>query len=481
MILSYLDFLLISPEIILFLFASFTLIINIFYENKKNNILFFSIIFILIILLMIFYYQYINKLFGTAFYDLLIIDKLTLFLKCVTTLVTLLSIIYGYDYIKNNIENNKGEFYVLIMFALIGQMLLISANNLVVIYLGIELMSLSLYPLIVIQKNNKLAIEAAVKYFILSLLSSGILLYGFSILYGITGTLDINSMFTNISNFNKLYNFSFTFIIIGLIFKLGIVPFHMWMPDVYQGAPTIITSIISSGPKIAIITILFRLLNLFIEVDKDYISTIILYLSIASIILGNILAVMQSNFKRLLAYSAISHMGFVLLALANNNIEFALFYLISYLLTSIPCFGIIMYLSYKNFEFQNIRDFNKLYKYKPFLSFYILMIMLSMAGIPPMIGFYAKLIIFKNLIDFGYTYITLIIAISSVIGAYYYLNIIKIMYFDNIQSNYDGILNIKDKNNFHLSKIILLLNFVLLLIISILPNLLLVTINKLYL
>lgn len=483
MILSYFDFILTIPEIVLFVFTSLILIIGVFLGNKKHNFVPLSTFITLFIIISLIYYLYINDIYGEAFFKFIIIDKLSLFFKFIAVLLTLFTIICGQRYINTNIKSdNRCEFYVLVLFSLLGQMIMISSNNLLSIYLGIELMSLSLYPIIVIQKNNKLALEAAIKYFVLSLFASGIMLYGFSMLYGISSNLNIYDIIKEYRQINygndlsKLIGLSFILILVGLLFKLGTAPFHMWIPDVYQGSPTIVSAIISSGPKIAVFAILCRILPIFLEIDNLYTSIILLFISIFSIIIGNIVAIIQNNFKRLLAYSAISNMGFLILPIAQNNqinMGFASFYLISYLISTLLCFSIIMLLSNKNRDFEQIIDFDGLNSSNSILAFYMLFLMLSLAGIPPTLGFYAKLLVFKSLINSGYLLLSIFIAIFSVIGAFYYLNIIKMMYFSKSISNKSLEQNIPHTHNFSISNYILFLGMNIFIFLSIFPKYLL--------
>ena len=344
----------------------------------------------------------------------------------------------------------KGELFSLTLFSLLGMMLMISANNLLVIYLGLELQSLSMYALVALRRDDPRSSEAAMKYFVLGSLASGFLLYGMSMLYGATGTLEIDELASRVAAGEIVSRGSLllgiVFVVAGLAFKFGVVPFHTWAPDVYQGAPTPITMLLSSAPELAIFAIAFRILvEGLLPFAVDW-QKILALLAVASLVLGNLTAIAQTNLKRMLAYSTIAQMGFVLLAMLSgvtagdpvviaDAYSAAMFYLITYALTSLGTFGIILLLSRQGFEAEEIADFRGLAKRSPWYAFLMLVLMFSLAGVPPTVGFYAKLVVLQALVSEGATVAALSLAVIAVlfslIAAFYYLRIVKTMYFDD--------------------------------------------------
>ena len=321
-------------------------------------------------------------------------------------------------------------------------MVMVSAHSMLTIYLGLEIMSLSLYTLIAIARDRAVAVEAALKYFVLGAIASGLLLYGMSMIYGITGSLDIGQIaaFATSANLNSeqvlILNFGLVFLVIGIAFKFGAVPFHMWVPDVYQGAPTSVTMFLSTVPKIAATAMLVRLLIDGLGGLQAYWADLFMILAILSIGLGSLVALMQTNIKRLLAYSTISHIGFILLGFITGVVEgygAAVFYVLAYVLMSLTAFGTIIVLNKQGFEADQIVDFRGLSKHSPWFALIMLFVMLSMAGVPPFIGFYSKLFILQQVISAGYIYLAVAAVVFAVISAYYYLQIIKTMYFDDAE------------------------------------------------
>ncbi len=341
----------------------------------------------------------------------------------------------------------KGEFFTLSLFVLLGVSVMTSANNFLVVYLGLELMSLSLYALAALRRDHPPATEAAMKYFVLGALASGFLLYGLSMMYGATGTLEIPRVFERIATgqINKdVLIFGVVFVVAGLAFKLGAVPFHMWVPDVYQGAPTAVTLLIGGAPKLAAFAITVRLLvegMLGLAVDWQQMFIV---LAVASLVVGNLAAIGQSNLKRMLAYSTIAQMGFVLLGLsagvvsdntlsAGNAYSSSMFYLVTYVLTTLGSFGMIMYLSRQGFEAEQIDDFAGLNQRSPWAAGVMAIFLFSLAGIPPLVGFYAKLAVLQALVSTnvtGYIVLAVVAVLLSLVGAFYYLRVVKVMYFD---------------------------------------------------
>jgi NADH-quinone oxidoreductase subunit N len=377
---------------------------------------------------------------------MVVTDPLGHLLGAFAAVTVMVALAYARPYAEHR-EILKGELFTLSLFSLLGISVMLAANNFLMIYLGLELMSLSLYAMTAMRRDNIEATEAAMKYFVLGALASGFLLYGLSMMYGATGSLDIPQVFNAIATgqINKaVLVFGVVFIVAGLAFKLGAVPFHMWIPDVYVGAPTAVTLLIAGAPKLAAFAITFRLLVEGMSgVAADWQQMLIL-LSVASMLLGNLAAIAQSNLKRMLAYSTIGQIGFMLLGFtptvisnntfsAANGYSSALFYLISYVLTTLGTFGIIMLLSRRGFESEQIDDLKGLAKRSPWYAAVMAIFMFSLAGIPPTVGFYAKLAVLQSLVstnDATYVVLAIIAVVLSLVGAFYYLRLVKVMYFD---------------------------------------------------
>jgi NADH-quinone oxidoreductase subunit N len=331
-----------------------------------------------------------------------------------------------------------GEYYLLCLFATIGMMLLVSAGNLVMAYLGLELFALSTYALVAINRDSGQASEAAMKYFVLGALASGLLLYGMSMIYGATGTLDLAKIhavgaFAANDPHSMLLAFGVVFLVVGIGFKFGAAPFHMWLPDVYEGSPTAVTIFVGSAPKIAAFGMAYRLLETGLGELSPQWRMMIAALAVASLGIGNVVAIAQTNIKRLLAYSTISHVGFLLLGIANGTptgYAAAMFYAISYAIMTTAAFGMILLLSHAGFEAEEIDDFKGLNQRNPWYAFIMLLIMASLSGIPPLFGFFAKLMVLKAAIDAGMWWLAIAAIVFAIIGAFYYLRVIKVMYFD---------------------------------------------------
>jgi NADH-quinone oxidoreductase subunit N len=335
----------------------------------------------------------------------------------------------------------RGEFFALTLFATLGMMVMISGNHLLVLYIGLELMMLCLYSMVALQRDSPVATEAAMKYFVLGALASGMLLYGMSMVYGATGTLEVSQLAQMISEgsfISLVLIFGLVFVVAGLGFELGVVPFHMWVPDVYQGAPTAVTLFVSSAPKIAGFALIVRLLGQALGADQLLVEwqQMLMVMAVLSLVIGNITAIVQTNLKRMLAYSTISHMGFVLLGLLAgdaNGFSAAMFYVMVYVLMNLGAFGMILLLSRSGFEAENLDDFKGLNQRSPWYAFVMLLIMFSMIGIPPTVGFYAKLAVLQAVLTTGMAgavAIAVTAIIFSTVGAFYYLRIVKLMYFD---------------------------------------------------
>ena len=374
------------------------------------------------------------------FHNMFVDDLMSDVLKLLTYLAVSMMLVYSRLYLTVR-GLFSGEFMVLTLFATLGMMVMISANHFLALYLGLELLSLSLYAMVALQRDSAIATEAAMKYFILGALASGLLLYGMSMLYGATGSLDLGGVSNAIQsgNANKtLLVFGLVFVVSGLAFKLGVVPFHMWVPDVYHGAPTAMTMLIGSAPKLATFAFVSRILVEGMQPLVQHWSGMLVILAIGSMALGNITAIAQTNLKRMFAYSTIAHMGFLLLGFIGGDIEgysAAMFYAVTYVLMSLGAFGMIMLLSRIGFEADTLDDFKGLNQRSPWLAFMMLILMFSMAGIPPTVGFYAKFSVLNAVVQTGHTWLAIVAVLLSLIGAFYYLRIVKLMYFDTPESH----------------------------------------------
>jgi len=363
-------------------------------------------------------------------------DPFSNLLKACSCGAVLISLIYSKQYLMDR-GLFRPDFIVLALLALLGQFVLISGANLLTLYLGLELMALPTYALVAMRHSSEKSVEAGIKYFILGALASGFLLYGMSMLYGVTGSLDLIEIFKTVADprVNHLVMaFGLVFIVSGLAFKLGVVPFHMWVPDVYQGAPTAVTLMIAAAPKLAAFALLFRLLvNTLLPLLGDWQPMLVL-LAVLSLLVGNITAIAQTNVKRMLAYSAIAQMGFVLLGMLSvfddHAFSAAMFYVITYVLTTLGSFGLLMVLSRKGYDCETLDGLKGLNKTHPWYAFIGLVMMFSLAGIPPTVGFAAKLGVLEALVDAEHTFIAIIAVMASLIGAFYYLRVVKVMYFD---------------------------------------------------
>lgn len=363
-------------------------------------------------------------------------DPLSNLLKACSCAAIFVTLVYSKQYLKDR-SLFRPDFIVLTLLALLGQFVLISGANLLTLYLGLELMALPTYALVAMRHSSEKSVEAGIKYFILGALASGFLLYGMSMLYGITGSLDLLEIFKTVADprVNHLVMaFGLVFIVAGLAFKLGVVPFHMWVPDVYQGAPTAVTLMIAGAPKLAAFALLFRLLvNTLLPLLGDWQPMLVL-LALLSLVVGNVTAIAQTNLKRMLAYSAIAQMGFVILGMLSvfddHAFSASLFYVVTYVMTTLGSFGLLMVLSRHGYDCETLESLKGLNKKHPWYAFIGLVMMFSLAGIPPTVGFAAKLGVLEALVDAEHTFIALIAVIASLIGAFYYLRVVKVMYFD---------------------------------------------------
>jgi len=377
------------------------------------------------------------------FNDSYIIDELSIFMKVLTLLFCLFILLISADYVKRT-NTDKIEYPILIMSSTLGMLLMISSYDLIVFYLGLELQSLCLYILASFRRDDEKSTEAGLKYFVLSALASGLLLYGCSLIYGFTGSTNFHVIANNLDSTNTGAVFGIVFIIVGLAFKISAVPFHMWTPDVYEGAPTSVTSFFALVPKIAALSVFIRFMYVpFLNVIEQW-QTIIIFLSIASMILGAVAAIGQDNIKRLMAYSSIGHMGYALAGLAtgtNSGIQSTIIYLTIYLVMNLGAFGCIFMMKRENIFYENINDLSGLSKNHPLLALGFLIILFSLAGIPPLAGFFAKFYIFMAVIESKMFVLAIIGLITTVVSAFYYLRIIKIIYFDKpkkpFEENYE--------------------------------------------
>jgi NADH-quinone oxidoreductase subunit N len=411
-----------------------------------------------------------------AFSHMFVSDPMSGILKMGMYCAVMLMLVYGRDYAMVR-GLFRGELFTLTLFALLGMMVMVSASSLLTLYMGLELLSLALYALIALQRDEVCATEAAMKYFILGALASGMLLYGMSMVYGATGSLNIGVIAENVSTpQTKLFMiFGLVFIVTGIGFKLGTVPFHMWVPDVYQGAPTLITQLISSAPKLATFAFMIRLLVQGFDIFADQWRSMLLVVAVLSLILGNLAAIAQTNLKRMFAYSTISHMGFMLLgflAATSAGYAAAMFYVVTYVLMAAAGFGMIMLLSSKGFEAENIDDFKGLGKRSPWFAWMMLFVMFSMAGVPVFVGFFAKLAVLKIVVSMGLTWLAVLAVLCSLIGAFYYLRVVKVMFFEESTQEQEPLQVRMD------ARVMLSLNAILLLALGVMPNGLLVSIHQ---
>jgi NADH-quinone oxidoreductase subunit N len=374
---------------------------------------------------------------GYTFSNMFVDDLMSDVLKLAVCLSVMVMLAYSRPYVSAR-GLMRGEFFTLVLFATLGMMIMISANSLLTLYLGLELMSLALYSMVALQRDSAVATEAAMKYFVLGALASGMLLYGMSMLYGAAGTLDITRLAAVVAERDTrdvVLVFALVFVVAGIGFKLGAVPFHMWVPDVYHGAPTAMTLLIGSAPKLAAFAFIMRLLaqGLGAEQLAQEWQQMLILLAVLSLAIGNITAIAQTNLKRMLAYSTIGHMGFLLLGvLAGDLIGYGagMFYVVVYVLMNLGSFGMIMLLSRGGFEADNLEDFKGLNQRSPWYAFIMLLLMFSMAGVPPTVGFYAKLAVLQAVVNAGYVWLAVVAVLFSLIGAFYYLRLVKLMYFD---------------------------------------------------
>ena len=366
---------------------------------------------------------------------LVIDDMLSDILKFFSYIAISLMLFYSRGYLAAR-GLFRGETFVLTLFALLGMMVMISANSFLTLYLGLELQALTLYAMVAMHRTSDNATEAAMKYFVLGALASGMMLYGMSMIYGATGSLDINTIAQAVvagRGNRTLLMFGLVFVVSGIAFKLGAAPYHMWIPDVYHGAATAVTLLIGTAPKLAAFAFMLRLLGIALSgLEFDW-QGMLMVLAVVSMILGNVVAIAQSNIKRMLAYSTIANMGFMLMGFLTaslNGYSAAMFYMVTYVLTSLCSFGVVMLLSRNGFEADQLDDFKGLNRRSPWWAFIMLLVMFSLAGVPPTVGFYAKFSVLQAAVEAGFTWLAVVAVLASLIGAFYYLRVVKLMYFD---------------------------------------------------
>ncbi|MBA4328276.1 MAG: NADH-quinone oxidoreductase subunit NuoN [Polaromonas sp.] len=437
----------VSPEIVLLAMACVILLVDLGVKSPQRTLTYVLTLLTLAVVAALTAAFAIggNTVYG--FGNMVVSDPMANWLKCFASIAMMVTLVYARPYAADRQMLRGGELFTLGMFALLGMFVMISGHNFLVLYMGLELMTLSSYALVALRRDNATATEAAMKYFVLGALASGFLLYGLSMMYGATGSLDINEVYRAIASRQVKHSvlvFGLVFIVAGLAFKLGAVPFHMWLPDVYQGAPTAITLLIGAAPQLAAFAICIRLLvqgMLPLAIDWQQMLAI---LAIGSLLVGNLAAIAQTNLKRMLAFSTISQMGFLLLALLAGvvngnklNAEFAygaaMFYVITYVLTTLAVFGIMLLLSRMGHESEEISDLAGLNQRSPLFAGVMAVCMFSLAGVPPVVGFYAKLGVLQALVSSQHTtYIVLAVfaVMMSLVGAFYYLRVVKVMYFD---------------------------------------------------
>jgi len=431
------DFLPLVPEIFLLCAICALLLTDLFVRNERRGLIHFLAIAILAATAILTLrgvpgVALPTRVFSGAFQRDAVGDLLKLFIY----LLTALTFVYAKPYLKDR-NLFKGEFYLLCLFAVLGMMLLVSAGNLIMVYLGLELLALASYALVAFDRDNPRATEAAIKYFVLGALASGMLLYGMSMLYGVAGGVDLARVYetaTTVQGDQRvLMLFGLMFVVVGVAFKFGATPFHMWLPDVYEGSPTAITVFISTAPKLAAVGMAYRLFdNAAGGLDADW-HIALAWLAALSLVIGNLVAIMQVNFKRMLAYSAISHVGFLFLGLANGTPDgyaAATLYAICYTLMVSGSFAAVILLSRQGFEAENISDYRGLFRTHPWFALMILLLMFSLAGIPPLFGFWAKLAVIRAAIDVDMLWLAIVAVVCAVIGAFYYLRVVKVMFFD---------------------------------------------------
>ncbi len=447
------------PEIFLTISISVLLMAGVFFKNSYNFVTRISLIVLLcLILILLNNDSSVIKVFSNSF----IVDPFSNFIKILIIVSSIFVLYSSQKFIKDH-KLNQFEYPIIILLAILGMFIMVSSNDLILFYLGLELQSLSLYILAAIDRDNLRSSESGIKYFVLSALSSGLLLYGCSLLYGFTGTTNFDNISIQLNNDNAGGVFAMVFILVGLAFKISAVPFHMWTPDVYEGSPTSITSFFAVVPKIAGLAVFIRFMQVPFENILSEWQAIIVFISIASMILGAVAAIGQTNIKRLLAYSSIGHIGYALAGVATGSVSGysnSILYIIIYVIMNIGAFSCVYLMKKKENEYtENINDLGGISKKHPLLALAFLIILFSLAGIPPLGGFFAKFYIFISVIESDMYYLAIIGLLTTVVSAFYYLRIIKIIYFDENRQSFDEVKDVSISSTILLSCLILVLFF----------------------
>ena len=452
---------LVFPEIFLSLSIMFLLILGVFKKNSSKLIQNISLIILLVTSVIT-----LNETLGIQetllFNSSVVIDYLSSFMKIVTLLAAFLVLVISSNYLKS-LRIFKIEYPILILSSVLGMMIMISSNDLIVFYMGLELQSLALYVLATFNRDQLKSSEAGLKYFVLSALSSGLLLYGCSLIYGFTGSTNFNIIANQLNSNEYAITFGIVFILVGLAFKISAVPFHMWAPDVYEGSPTSVTLFFTMVPKIAALTVFIRFLYVpFLNLIDQW-QMILIFLSIASMLFGAIAAIGQTNLKRLIAYSSIGHVGYTLAGVAtgsNDGIQSSVIYITIYIIMNLGLFSCLLMMKRNNKYFEDIEDLSGLSKNHPLMSLSLLVILFSLAGIPPLAGFFAKFYIFKSVLEQSMYFLAIVGLLSTVVAAFYYLRIIKIMYFDKEKEKYDTDHSLWLKFSLMFSTLLILIYFI---------------------
>ena len=452
---------LVLPEIFISLSIMFLLILGVFKKDSSRLIQNISLLVLLITAVITF-----NETLGIdevrLFNGSVIVDYLSSFMKIATLITAFLVLVISSNYLRS-LNIFKIEYPILILSSVLGMMIMISSNDLIVFYMGLELQSLALYVLATFNRDQIKSSEAGLKYFVLSALSSGLLLYGCSLIYGFTGSTNFNVIANQLNSNEYALTFGIVFILVGLAFKISAVPFHMWAPDVYEGSPTSVTLFFTMVPKIAALTVFIRFLYVPFFYLIDQWQTILIFLSIASMVFGAVAAIGQKNLKRLIAYSSISHVGYALAGLAtgtNDGIQSSVIYITIYVLMNLGLFSCLLMMKRNNVYHEGIEDLSGLSKNHPILSLSLLIILFSLAGIPPLAGFFAKFYIFKSVLEQSMFFLAIVGLLSTVVAAFYYLRLIKIMYFDKEKEKFDTDHGMWLKFSLGISTLLILIYFV---------------------
>ena len=432
------DYLVAAPEIALLGLVCVVLIADLFIDDENRVRTFYLAMASIVALLFILHWSA-PQVRIVIFSGSYVSDPLSQILKIGATLFVGITFLYSRDYLRAN-DLHKGEFYTLGLIGLLGMYIMMSANSLLTMYLGLETLALSLYALVAFDRNNVTSAESAMKYFILGAIASGALLYGISWVYGVTGSLQFHEIANAITADPSLNNlplwFGLAFLIVGIAFKFGAVPFHMWIPDVYQGARTPVTLYVATAPKLASLALILRVLVDGLGELHSTWAMMIMVIGVLSLLVGNVVAISQTNIKRMLGYSTIAHVGFILLAIftgARDGNAAALFYTLTYIVAAAGAFGIIIIMSRRGYDAENLSDFKGLNSRSPWFALMMMFLMFSMAGVPPFVGFFAKLNVISAIVNGGYPALAVLMVLASVVGAYYYLRVIWYMYFEDAE------------------------------------------------